>query len=318
MKQNPTISVIVPTRNRGYTLERAIQSVLAQTYTDFELIIIDDGSTDNTAEVISRFHDDRIKFIQKNHRGGAAARNTGIQNAHGIFIAFQDSDDEWYPLKLEKQINFFQTAPQKIGVVYTGFWKMTKEGEKVYLPKSTVHVKEGNVYHQLLEENFITTQAAMVREDCFEKVGMFDETLPGLHEWDLWLRISREFDFGYIAEPLLQTYFTRDSITAKHQLRLRAQEIILNKYFNEFKKYPKILARHSFSVGNTFAIQGNFRLARPYLKQASLSCPKNLKYWAAWVLGLLGSKKIYRAMGRYGKYLNLNFLRNKKKVFDSK
>ncbi len=303
MKHPPTISVIIPTYNRRDTLGRAVQSVLTQTYRDLELIIVDDGSTDDTKTLITGIQDDRVRFIQTAHRGGAAARNVGVQHARASYIAFQDSDDEWYPQKLEKQIHFFTSASPSIGVVYCGLWKRTRAGKNVYLPRDDIYTKEGNVHHQLLEENFITTQSAVVRSECFIKIGMFDENLPGLQEWDLWLRISQKYEFGYIPEALLQTHFTKDSITAQHRLRLRAQEIILNKYLDEFKKYPNTLSRHSFSIGNTLAIRGDFRHARPYLRQASLASPRKIKYWAAWLLSLFGSKKIYRTLGKYGTYI---------------
>ena len=110
-EKNPTVSIIIPTYNRAHLIGRAIQSVLNQTYQNFEIIVVDDGSTDNTEEMIKEFqkHDKRIKYIRhEKNRGGAAARNTGIKVARGEYIAFQDSDDEWLPEKLEKQMDVFQ------------------------------------------------------------------------------------------------------------------------------------------------------------------------------------------------------------------
>lgn len=117
-----TVSVIIPTYNRAHLLGRAIQSVLAQTYEDFEIIVVDDASTDVTEQVVKSFADDRINYIrhQKN-KGGSSARNTGIKAAKGEFIAFLDSDDEWVPKKLEKEINRLQTLSNEVGVFYGGF-----------------------------------------------------------------------------------------------------------------------------------------------------------------------------------------------------
>ena len=132
-KEKPTVSVIIPTYNRAKLLPRAIKSVLNQTFKDFEVIIVDDGSTDNTEEVINEFqkHNKRIKYIRhEKNKGAAAARNTGIKIAQGEYIAFQDSDDEWLPNKLEKQMEIFESAPAEIGVVYTDY------GEWVIVEKS--------------------------------------------------------------------------------------------------------------------------------------------------------------------------------------
>ena len=131
MNKNPTVSVIIPTYNRAHLVDRAIQSVLNQTYKDFELIIVDDGSTDNTEDIIKEFQkkDERIKYIRhEENRGGSAARNTGIKAAKGEYIAFLDSDDEWLPIKLGRQISEF-TNKSKIALVYTGRI-IIEEGER--------------------------------------------------------------------------------------------------------------------------------------------------------------------------------------------
>jgi len=119
---DPIVSVIIPTYIRAHVLAKAIQSLLNQTYQDFEIIVVDDGSIDNTEEVVKSFNDPRIRYIRhKENCGGSAARNTGIRAAYGECIAFQDSDDEWLPEKLEKQMQVFENAPAEVGVVYTGF-----------------------------------------------------------------------------------------------------------------------------------------------------------------------------------------------------
>jgi len=136
MAERPTVSVIISTYNRAYLIDRFIQSVLNQTYQDFELIVVDDGSTDNTEDIIRQFQekDKRIKYIKHDkNKGGSAERNTGIKNSVGKYIAFQDSDDEWFPEKLEKQMEVFKNTSSKVGVVYTGFWRI-KDNKKTYIP----------------------------------------------------------------------------------------------------------------------------------------------------------------------------------------
>jgi glycosyltransferase involved in cell wall biosynthesis len=125
MDLKPTVSVIIPTYNRAHLIGRAIQSVLKQTYQDFEVIVVDDGSIDNTEEVVKKIQENRVYYYKHDkNKGGSAARNTGISLAKGEYIAFQDSDDEWLPEKLEKQIGVFNNQTKNVGVVYTGFYRI--------------------------------------------------------------------------------------------------------------------------------------------------------------------------------------------------
>lgn len=299
----PKISVVLPTYNRGYIISRAIESILSQTFKDFELIIVDDGSSDNTEAVVRTFADPRIRYVKELHRGGAATRNTGIVISQGEFIAFQDSDDEWLPEKLEMQMEAFRQAGYEVGIVYTGFWKNTKDGERVYFPSASVRKKEGSIYEELLHGNFITNQAAMVRKSCFHDVGGYDESLPGMHELDLWLRMAKKYEFKYIPLGLVVTYFTEDSITAHHEYRLKGREIIFTKHFEDFKNYPQVLAAEAFTIGNTKALRGDFEGARRYLAIAWRADLLNIKYLAAFAAGLTGSKNIYRRIGKYAKHI---------------
>ncbi|GAH74960.1 unnamed protein product, partial [marine sediment metagenome] len=171
VKNKPTVSVIIPTYNRAYLIGRAIQSVLNQTYQDFEIIVVDDGSTDDTEEIVRSFKDKRIGYVRhEKNKGAAAARNTGIKAAKSEYIAFQDSDDEWLPEKLEKQMKVFENAPPEVGVVYTDFLRI-KGNKKIHIPFSWVTQKEGNIHKELLKGNFVTTQSVVIRKKCFKKSG---------------------------------------------------------------------------------------------------------------------------------------------------
>lgn len=146
MNKNPTVSVIIPTYNRAHLVGRAIQSVLNQTYKDFELIIVDDGSTDNTEDIIKKYQkkDERIKYIRrKKNKGGSVARNTGINAAIGEYIAFLDSDDEWLTEKLERQMKVFKSTSSEVGVVYSGFFRINdrrNEIESIFNPKKRGYI----------------------------------------------------------------------------------------------------------------------------------------------------------------------------------
>ena len=211
------ISVILPTNNRSALLRRAVDSVLRQTWADFELIVVDDGSTDRTREVVGGLHDERLRLITNPvRRGASAARNRGIQASVGDTIAFQDSDDEWLPTKLERQMEAYQQLPESYGVVYSGFQVIYTSGRNkvfptwitrlaAWLPFSKMKL-QGDIHFSLLRGNFFTTQSALVRKECFSKVGLFDERLPRLQDWDLWLRISRQYKFKLVRQPLVRVF----------------------------------------------------------------------------------------------------------------
>ncbi|MEK7480994.1 MAG: glycosyltransferase [Patescibacteria group bacterium] len=248
MNTKPLVSVIVPTYNRAHTLARAIASVLAQSFNDFELIVVDDGSTDNTKEIMARFHDARIQYVKIVHQGAAAARNKGIEMAQGDFVAFQDSDDEWLPEKLAAQVDMMRQSPPSVGVVYTGFTKITKSGAHKEYPPASLMRKEGALLVELLLDNFITTQAALVRISCLRAVGGFDERLYGMQDWELWIRIAKQWEFAYVPRKLVITHYSPFSISTDRKGRLKAKEIIFWKHRALFLRYPLIAMRHAYTI----------------------------------------------------------------------
>ena len=253
---NPTISVIIPTYNRAHLLDKAIQSVLDQTYEDFEIIVIDDGSTDNTKEVVNSFNDDRLRYIrlEKNSGTSALPRNTGIRIAQGEYIAFQDDDSLWLPEKLERQVKAFQDAPAKVGVVYTGMWQV-RDSEKIYHPPSYITETEGDIHKQILGHYFIGHPPVLVQRKCFKTVGTYDEKLPAALDWDMWLRVSKHYHFKLIDEPLVSAYYS--PVTSYYDQTAWAKGFIavLNKHFQEFKETDhRSLAERYFSYGTFLCI----------------------------------------------------------------
>ena len=287
-EKSPTVSVIIPTYNRAHLVGWAIQSVLDQTYQDFEIIVVDDGSNDNTKGVVKSFKDSRVCYVRhEQNEGGAAARNTGIKVAQGKYIAFQDSDDEWLPEKLEKQMKVFVNAPAKVGVVYTGFWRI--EGyRKTYIPSAKINQKDGDIHNELLKGNFVNTPTAVVRKECFKKIGMFDERLPRRQDWDLFIRISKTYYFICIDEPLVNANFTADSISTNQHALLKALTLILEKHYEEFKKDRRILAKHQYSIGSISCQSEKMDQGRHFLFQALKSHPFSGKHIAAAFASLFG------------------------------
>jgi glycosyltransferase involved in cell wall biosynthesis len=293
----PFVSIILPTYNRAYLLKRAIRSILNQTYKNFELIIVDDGSTDNTEEVVEDFHDERIRYIAcKKHRGANAARNAGIKLAEGEYIAFQDDDDIWLPRKLEIQVETFQNSPSNVGVVYTGCWRIDNKRKKVfYVPSVRDKCVEGYIHNNILKENFITSTTAIVKKECFYYCGLFDEILPRLQEWDLWIRISKYYKFRYINLPLVISYISPSSISRNLDALIFAQKYILTKYIDEIFYNPELLAHHYSVIGSLLHIRGKIKEGRKYLLKAFSINPRDFKVLLALLLSHLSPEayKIY-------------------------
>jgi glycosyltransferase involved in cell wall biosynthesis len=303
-KENPTVSVIIPTYNRAHLIGRAIQSVLNQTYRDFELIIVDDGSTDNTEEVVGSFKDSRIKYIHhKENKGGTAARNTGINDANGEYIAFLDSDDEWLPEKLEKQINCFAKCSDSVGAVYCLHY--TKDDSLGYMQQASLSkLKRGNVYNFLLNGWCpSSTSLFMLSARVFEKSGMFDDNLPSFQDYDLWVRVARHYEFEFVDEPLVVKHQHLGSQVAKDFTpRMNGLELFLDKWGDVIKKEAGEQAFNDIRRKHLSAIYRNAVLdsllasqrneAMKYLKRLWELKSLSLKFLVKVLIVLLGGTKL--------------------------
>ena len=234
--KNPFISVIVPTYNRADFVGETIESILNQTYKYFELIIIDDGSTDNTEEVIGKFKDSRIKYIKTDNWGGPARpRNTGIKKAKGEYIAFCDDDDIWLPKKLEKQIRVFQVS-NETAMLYTRF--RTIEGEIIsnrIFPENGMY-KSGNMFKSIYLRNLIACSSVMIRRSVLDQVGLFntDPNLIAIEDADLWLRIALKYNIKCTDDLPLLIYRIHSQSISQGVIQRTKRSIILRK---RYKKY---------------------------------------------------------------------------------
>jgi hypothetical protein len=199
---HPVISIIIPTYNRAALLANAIQSVRLQTYSDFELIIVDDASIDNTREVVNNFQDYRIQYLPlARNMGVSAARNAGLKKSRGKYIAFLDSDDEWVTEKLAKQIQVFETSDEKVGAIYSSINII--DGQAIQQKDNQVPMT-GDVYENLLYQNFVgTPSSVMVKRECLTTETLFDPLLRCAEDWDFWLQIAKNWHFACIEEPLI-------------------------------------------------------------------------------------------------------------------
>jgi len=269
---NVNVSVIIPTYNRAHLVGRAIQSVLNQTYQDFELIIVDDGSTDNTEEVIRKFqeHDKKIKYIKHDkNKGSSAARNTGIKASRGEYIAFQDSDDEWFPEKLKKQMEFFKNMPVEVGIVYSDMWRITGNIKRYfYSPK--IMPKHKIIYERALDYGVsnIGIQTSLIKKEVFDKAGMFDEKFSRFIDLEFFIRLSKYYYFFHIEEPLVNYFDADKGISSNTKALITARKLILEKYFADIKKDKKILANHYLGIGTSLCVNGEIEEGESYFIKA--------------------------------------------------
>ena len=224
------VSVIIPVFNRPEAVRRAIDSVLTQTCQDFEIIVVDDASTDATPAVVAAFTDPRVRlFRHERNRGGSAARNTGIRASSAPYVAFLDSDDEWLPTKLERQLAVFEGATDEVGLVYAGVERVYEDG----VVSRDVPRSGQNLTRTLLLENVIgETSVGMVRRSVLDQTGVFDESLPSCQDLDLWLRICERFHAVPVSEVLVRTSKGSDSnrISANIPRTVLGRELYCRKH----------------------------------------------------------------------------------------
>lgn len=279
----PNVSVVIPTYNRAALLGRAIRSVIEQTYEDFELIVIDDASTDGTDEVIALFNDPRIRHVRhEENRGGGAARNTGINLAQGEYVAFLDSDDEWMKAKLDKQLSVFQKADESVGVVYCGC-HYVKAGKK---RKGQVQCADGWIYErELFRDSVLNTSTWLVKRECFAKAGPFDESLPARQDYDLTIRLSKCYKYLYLDAPLVIVYEEQESrITENVDERIRGSLMVLDKVMEEIShRGPffrrRVMSSHFYQISRYCHEQGEYTMAKRFALESSVYNPFSAKVW---------------------------------------
>ncbi len=216
------VSVIIPTYNRGYTIKRAIDSVLAQTHENLELIIVDDGSTDDTKQLIDSIDDKRLSYYYLEHKGACTARNFGIDKAKGSYIAFQDSDDSWRKNKLERQLELMNE--KEASIIFCSSERWNPAGTiSVVFPDD---IEDGFMnYEEIAVDNFVKTQCLLMKKECLENI-RFNPDLPRFQDWDLAMRLSKIYKIYYTSEILVDAYVQDDSIS-KNKKAAEEAKIIL-------------------------------------------------------------------------------------------
>jgi len=306
MTGEPLVSVIIPTYNCAAYLDESIRSVLAQTYVTYEIIVVDDGSTDNTRTVLAPFWD-RIHYVHQENRELSAARNTGIREARGDLIAFLDADDVWLPTKLELQVQTLQGQPAA-GWAFADFLDFddsgvtggsrfsTWPGVREWFDRHRVGdggIACGPMYVDLLKANWIHASSVMVRRNVLAVVGLFDEACRVGEDYDLWLRIAQRYPVlclggvltGYRFRPQSMSGPTEARGVFTHQGRL----MVLKKHLRN-GSIPRALegvvyrelSHHCWGLGWTLFGQNRFAEARKYFRQGICYQPLHGQLWMYW------------------------------------
>lgn len=290
----PKVSVLIPTRNRARLLREAIVSVLGQTFQDFEIVVIDDASADDTQSVIANLSDARIRYFRHaKNRGEAASRNAALAHASGRYVAFLDDDDTWLPEKLAAQVEILDRSPQRVGGVYTAYYRVDMETGATI---STVPAeKRGNIYGELRAQNWVgSPSAVMVRRECFDKVGLFDEEIKFGVDYDMWIRISRYYEFEALNRPLLRYAVHADRLSADTGTILRGKEDQLEKYADYFGADRRSYGRYLLSLGVLYCYNRKPVEGRAALRRAIRIYPFEVRPYVNLFFSLWGSENFIR------------------------
>lgn len=283
------VSVIITTYNRTHILPRAIQSVLNQTHTNFELIIVDDGSEDNTEQLVKGMFDKRIRYIRhETNKGLPASRNTGIANATAEYIAFLDDDDEWMPRKLELQMKLFDK--KNIGMV--GCYGLTIYPDHETQEGKNPHgLSREEVSKRSLFECAVAPTSAVVRKIVFDKVGLFYEGFRYGEDSDMWIRILKSFELGFVPEKLFKRYKHGENISMTTSILRKAQfkKDLFEKYKADYLKYPQETSEDTRSIAWRFCMGGDTKEGRAFYRISIRLNPLHAASYLAICVSLFGS-----------------------------
>jgi glycosyltransferase involved in cell wall biosynthesis len=272
----PFISVIIPTFNRLHLLEQTVESVRKQTFRDFEIIVVNDGSTDGTREWLSRQED--LRILHQENRGIATSRNQGAAVAAGKWLAFLDHDDLWDPAKLQVQADFVKRNPE-LGLVAA---RHVRLGVRCRRPSHPTWTK-GDLFVKAFSESFIHTSSVMIREDVFRRIGGFPPRYRFADEFDVWLKIAATYPFAYGEEPLVFIRFY-ESNTSHNRIGVRTDtyDILMTNYDPERiprKTFLRTMSDHDISFGRAYLGAGDTDEALRWFRRSVERTPFRLRSW---------------------------------------
>ena len=311
-----TVSVVLPCYNGARWIDQAIDSVLSQSYPDFELVIINDGSTDSSEKkIIPYLRDKRVRYISQRNSGFSTAINRGIKENRADLISFIGQDDVWMPEKLMLQTKYL-TKHENISLVHSDYFFINSEGIIIDKAKSRSRdfTSRREVIKSLFLDNFIGFETVLVKRKCFDDVGLLDEHMVGFSDHDMWLRITGSFNIGYLALPLVKKRHHELQLSVSETNYVLRDEFLLVKkaldrypFLHDFER--KKLGSLYYSWGITLLQKGNIPASKQKLLKAILSQPWSLKAIAAYI-----APAVYTfAFSQYQRFLHAN----RSKLFES-
>jgi glycosyltransferase involved in cell wall biosynthesis len=288
----PLVSVITATFNMAKYVREAVDSVLAQSYPHVESIVVDDGSTDSTSAVLAGYAGNpKVRIFRQENAGQTRAKNRGLQEAHGSFVGFCDADDRWRSEKLEHQVPLFTDRP-RLGVVYGDFACIDAAGAPVPVSQQTRH--SGKITGKLLADNFIPFPSALVRQEAIAAVGGFDESLTMSIDFDLWLRISVDWDFLHVPEALADYRLWEGQMSHRSRERLDNATRLMRRFLADHPHSATAAERryawaHTYvSWGCLHAQEGHPLAAAAGFLRAARQRPWDARLWRSIARALLG------------------------------
>ncbi|MCP1677147.1 glycosyltransferase involved in cell wall biosynthesis [Natronocella acetinitrilica] len=285
MSNEPLVSIITPTYNRARFLGIAIDSVLAQTYENWELVIVDDGSTDNTPEIMEPYlKDSRIRYFRQENQGQSVARNVGIRESKGEYICFLDSDNAWLPDKLRRSVELMEQH-QNVGVLYADVITVDEDGKEI--SRKNMRRFSGRIAPQMLRDNCVSMNTTIARRRCFEEQGGFSESYRVADDYELWLRLSAHYEFLYVPEFFAHYRVMNDQISSDKTRRFQANERILQDFVSRNghtlskKDIQSGLCAFYTRRGRYFASNGAVGVALRSYGKAIVCDPVSVKPWRA-------------------------------------
>ena len=289
MNKQPLISIVLPVYNREKLVLNSIESVLNQTYKNFELIVVDDYSNDNTHSVISSIPDKRIKLLKHDkNRGASAARNTGIKASRGDWIAFHDSDDLWNKNKLEKQVETILTVEADIAVIHCGLQYFDFDSGK----KLNTRIIKGNI-NNLVKSNvgmIPGTPTMVIRKSSLDDVGYFDETIPANEESELGIRIAKKYKFKLVDEVLVLCARNHVQINSSNDLFIQGKQRILEKHLDFLSS--KLIYNFSLIIAGNSIVKGNIIKAKKYIISSIKAKPYHIKSYIILLLLFIAPQRV--------------------------
>jgi glycosyltransferase involved in cell wall biosynthesis len=276
---SPLVSVVIPAHNAEVFINKTINAVISQTYRNLEVLVVDDGSTDDTSRIVESFvkRDHRIILVQQQQSGVAAARNVGIGRSSGEFIAPLDADDVWHPRNIEKQVLCLLDGGPLVGLIYG--WSVVIDEDSIFTGDFIAWNIEGYVFQTLLARNFLgNASASLIRRTCFDKVGLYDckffrGNAQGCEDWDMYLRIAQQYEFRVVPEFLIGYRRVKNSMSHNYERMKKSHSMLMSNIDSACSRIPDIFFRLSkINYYTKFSYENcnskNYKQARFWLRKS--------------------------------------------------